>query len=242
MFVNNQNKIRLNRAMALSGIASRRKADELIKAGKVRVNNKVVFDLSLKVNQFDKIEADGKILKQENKRYLLFYKPCGYITTTKDEHARKTIYDLLPASFKNLKPVGRLDRDTEGLLLLSNDGDFINQILHPRNKIKKSYSIVLDKALSPEEVNFVKSKLSSGVVLDERLCRLDLVEGKQTKFEAVMHEGINRQIRRMFQVLGHLVVRLKRTKIGPFRLSNLRKGKYLELSKEEAYAALFQAN
>ena len=136
--------VRLNKAIAMSGLVSRRKADELIRSGKVKINNKVMVDFNTKVSPTDKLEVNGKPLRAKNYHYLLFYKPRDCITTMKDELGRKTIYEYLPKEFSHLKPVGRLDRDSEGLLLLTNDGDFINGVLHPKNNIKKTYVVTMD--------------------------------------------------------------------------------------------------
>ena len=237
--------IRLNKAIATSGIYSRRQADELIKSGKVKVNNKVVDNLSYKVLSSDKILVSGKVIEKKDFKYFLFYKPTGFITTRKDELGRKTIYDLLPSSFKYLKPVGRLDRDTEGLLILTNDGNYINHILHPRNEIRKTYLVKVKGFLTKYEVKFAMDKLLLGVYLEGKNCKVDQIKQiysdvgtyrKHTILEAVIHEGINRQIRRMFQVLGYPVIGLVRTNIGNFNLNKLAKGKYLEIKKEEAYA------
>ena len=245
--VADKNKIRLNKAIAMSGYSSRRKADDLIQAGRVKINGEVVKDLGYKISFSDKVTVnDIKLIFKKNV-YLLFYKPVGYITTTKDEHGRKTIYDLLPVKYKHLNPVGRLDRDSEGLLLLSNDGHFINQILHPSHNIKKTYVIKINSLLGPEEVDFIRNKLISGVNLNGQIHRVDSVKElrdisaksrKQTIFEAVIHEGINRQIRRMFQLTGFSVSGLMRTKIGKINLGNLKRGDFKELSKETAYAIL----
>ncbi len=239
--------IRLNKAIAMSGYASRRKADDLICAGKVKVNGKVIIELGYKVLASDKIQINNSQIYIKENIYLLFYKPRGYITTTKDENERKTIYDLLPIKYKHLNPIGRLDRDSDGLLLLSNDGDYINQVLHPKNNIKKTYIIKINAVLNSKETDFIRNELLSGVNLEGMIFKVDSIrkilgtdakEGKQTIFEAVIHEGINRQIRRMFQQLGYSVDGLKRTKIGNLNLGNLKKGHYKELTKESAYAIL----
>lgn len=244
--VENKQLIRLNKAIAMGGIASRRKADELIQAGKVKVNNKVIVELGYKVSELDKIEIENKQIKAEEFKYILFYKPCGYITTRKDEFNRKIIYEILPPDFKNLKPVGRLDRDSEGLLLLTNDGDFINKILHPKNKVKKTYIVKILQSLNAETANFIEEKMLSGVVLDGKRCIPDSIrqiipsnikDRKHAMFEIVIHEGINRQVRRMFQVLGYTISELKRIKVGELSLGKLQLGKYKELNKKEIYAA-----
>ncbi len=245
---NDKDLNRLNKAIAMSGLASRRKADELIKSGRVKVNNKVIVDFNTKVSSSDKLEVNGKLLSAKNHHYLLFYKPRDCITTMKDELGRKTIYEYLPKEFSYLKPVGRLDRDSEGLLLLTNDGDFINQVLHPKNNIKKTYLTTLDGELIKSATLMVMNRLISGVTLDGKVCKADSIkqifsnqvqEVKQTVFEVVIHEGINRQVRRMFQVLGYSVKKLKRIKIGPFNIKALQRGKFIELDKKTAYA-IFQ--
>lgn len=241
-----EEKIRLNKRIAMSGFASRRNADELIKSGKVRVNGKVINDLSFKVSLKDKIEVNGKALDIKTFKYLLFFKPKGYITTAKDERGRKTIYSLLPAEYHNLKPVGRLDRDSEGLLLLTNNGDFINKISHPKHKIPKTYLVSIDNFKKENSDEIIK-KLSSGVILDGECHKADFInqirknnayKGKQWNFEIVIHEGINRQIRRMFQNIGYSVTALKRVKIGSLNSYELEKSRklYEELEEKEAYA------
>ncbi len=245
----NIKEARLNKAIAMSGLVSRRKADELIRTGRVKVNNKVIVDFNTKVSSLDRLEIDGKPLIAKRHNYLLFYKPRDCITTMKDELGRKTIYQYLPKEFSHLKPVGRLDRDSEGLLLLTNDGDFINRVLHPKNDIKKTYSVTLDIWVVSSEVNLIINRLISGVSLDGRNARVDSIKQvipnyaqnvKQTIFEVVIHEGINRQIRRMFQVLGYSVKGLKRTKIGSFSIKDLSRGKFKEIDKKTAYA-IFQS-
>ena len=250
----NMNEVRLNKAIAMGGLVSRRKADELIKRGKVKVNNKIVIDFNTKVSHSDKLEVNGKLIKAKNHRYLLFYKPKDCITTLSDELGRKTIYEYLPREFSYLKPVGRLDRDSEGLLLLTNDGDFINQVLHPSNNIKKTYLATVEGELKKTEITLIMERLASGVAIDDRICRVDSIEQmffdqvqkvKQTVFEVVIHEGINRQIRRMFQVLGYPVKKLKRIKIGPFNIKdikNLQRGKFVELDKKAAYGIFHSEN
>lgn len=242
---NNKNLSRLNKAVALSGISSRRGADELIKAGRVKVNGKVITDLSFKVSSLDEIKVDDKRASSKELKYVLLNKEKGYITTVKDELNRKTIYNLLPEKYRNLKPVGRLDRDTEGLLILSNDGDFINKVIHPSNKVNKTYIVCLEGDFNAKTVSYIKLKLKTGVQLDGALRKADFIKeiasnasykGKQCTFEIVIHEGINRQVRRMFQAVGYTVSSLKRTKIGSISLNNINSHKYREIEKNEAYA------
>ncbi|OGI18904.1 MAG: hypothetical protein A3B68_06695 [Candidatus Melainabacteria bacterium RIFCSPHIGHO2_02_FULL_34_12] len=239
--------IRLNKAIAMCGYASRRKADDLIKKGMVRVNDRVVSDPGSKISENDRIKVNNISLRFLKNQYLLFYKPTGYITTTKDERNRKTIYDLLPSKLSHLKPVGRLDRDSEGLLLLSNDGEFINSVLHPKNVINKTYLVKMNNQLPENEASYIQEKLLEGVYLDGRIIKVDSIRylGHQTRknrkqsiFEAVIHEGVNRQVRRMFQVLGFSVAELIRIKIANLQIGNLGKGKFKELGRIEAYEIL----
>lgn len=239
-------KIRLNKAIASSGLCSRRKAEELIKSGKVKVNGKVISELAYYIFKDDDLEVDGKKLKEKSHRYVLFHKPKGYITTSKDEHGRDTIYSLLPKSFLYLKSAGRLDSDSEGLLVLSNDGYFLNELQSPKSNIQKSYLIKLQENLSDIEKNHIMQKLLKGLLIDGKTCKIDEIrkinirsqDKKHYDFEVVIHEGRNRQIRRLFQKLGYTVSRLKRIKVGSFYLGEIKKGSYREISKQEAYAYL----
>ncbi len=245
---NIDNLIRINKAISLSGYASRRKADELIKSGKVKVNGKVIFNMGLKVSlEKDEICINNEKVSKKEYIYLLFNKPAGCITTASDEKNRKTIYEILPSKYKSLKFAGRLDRETEGLMVLSNDGDFINEIIHPKKEIKKTYIVSLSNSLDRNKISDIKSKLLKGVMLDGRAMRADSVKelglnstykGKPCRFEIVIHEGVNRQIRRMFQTIGFTVTSLVRVKIGSFNLSQLEKNKsrYLEIDRSQAYA------
>lgn len=243
----NNEKLRLNKAIALSGLCSRRKADELITAKKVKVNNKLVTDLSLKVSIEEKIEVNGKKLIFKDFKYILLYKPKGFITTTSDERGRETIIDLLPKPLKHLKTSGRLDRDSEGLIIMSNDGQFLNEIQHPSKNVEKEYIVKLDKFLSNSERKSVINRFIKGIKVGDEILKAFNVgeltdvkakDKKQTRFMVVLHGGKYRQIRRMFQALGFSVKSLKRIRIGNFDLGNIQKGKYLELTKQKAYAIL----
>lgn len=246
-------KIRINKAIALSGLYSRRKAEELITAGRIKVNEKIVKDLNIKISpEVDLIKVDEKPLELKEYKYLILNKPRGYISTTNDESGRKHILDLLPSNFKNLKFAGRLDRDSEGLMILSNDGLFLNHILHPKNKIEKSYVVYLKEYLKEQEILVLKRKLENGLKISGELYKVDNVEinaitvknasdKKQTNLKIVLHEGKNRQIRKMIQYLGYSVANLKRVQVAGFSLNGIKKGSFLELSKKEAYAKLFLA-
>ena len=145
---------RLNKYIAASGLCSRRKADELIEAGKVIVNGKVIKELGFQVSNKDKVFVDKKLIHPKKLEYYKFYKPAGYITTADDEKGRKTIYDILPEEYHTLKPVGRLDKDSTGLLLMTNDGDLINELTHPSIKVPKTYIVTIDGKLNQNHIGY----------------------------------------------------------------------------------------
>lgn len=244
--INNNNKIRLNKAIALSGLCSRRKADELIKNGKVKINGKNVTELSFYVSSEDKITVNEKLITFLQHKYVLLNKPAGYITSTQDEHGRKIVFDLLPLEYKHLKIAGRLDRESEGLVVLSNDGVFLNLIQSPQNNVKKFYLATIQDFISDQEVEIIRKNMLNGVKLDNFLCKVDSIkkvhnnisDKKQTTFEIVIHEGKNRQLRRMFQKQGLSVIKLKRFKIGSFELEGIKPRQHKEISRKEAYANL----
>ena len=142
---------RLNKFIASSGICSRRKADELIEAGKVAVNGKIISELGFQIGPKDKVVVDGKLIKPLKNEYYRFYKPAGYITTSEDEKGRKTIYYVIPPELKKLKPVGRLDKESTGLIIMTTDGELINEMTHPSIKVPKTYLVQINGKLSPEE-------------------------------------------------------------------------------------------
>ncbi len=228
-------KVRLNKFIASSGYCSRRKADELIEQGKVCVNNAVVLDLGLLINaKDDKVTIDGKIIKPETLVYIRYYKPAGYITTMSDEKGRKTIYDILPEEVKNLKPVGRLDKDSTGLLILTNDGDFINSLAHPSVKVSKVYRVCAQGKLNLNDL----SLMEKGIEIEKNqiayaFARIIEFEGKNTVLEMTLYQGLNRQIRKMLEILGHPVISLKRLSMGPIDLQGLKKGQFKYLKPKQ---------
>lgn len=234
--------MRINKYIAANTSFSRRKADELIKNGKVSINGKQTLELGLDINpEKDKIEINNKLIKQKTaKIYLALNKPKGYITTLADEHGRRTVMLLVPQR-QNLKPVGRLDMDTEGLLLFSNDGEFINRLTHPKFECEKEYYVKIDGELKETD----RKKLENGIILDNTKtstetakAKINIIktEKKRTLLTMTIHEGRNRQIRKMFDSIHHPVEYLQRIRIGRIKLGNLQKGKYRLLTTEEINA------
>lgn len=226
---------RLQKIIALSGYASRRKAEDLIKAGKVMVNGKVVRELGTKASFSDDILIDGKKIEREEKEYYIFNKPRGVITSTSDDKGRKVVTDYFETN-KRLYPVGRLDYDTTGLLILTNDGELANLIMHPRNEIEKQYIAKLEGIIKGEEIN----KLKNGIVLDGTKCipkRVKLREfDKKTNtsiVEIVICEGKNHEVKRLFESVSFNVLRLKRERIGFLTLGKLKSGEYRKLNPKE---------
>ena len=222
--------MRLNRFLAAAGIASRRKCDELISSGRVTVNGRICTDFSAQPDERDHVKVDGKLVHAERAVTIALHKPAGFVSTRSDPHARDTIFDLLPAKFPRLFNVGRLDAVSEGLLLLTNDGDLAQQLTHPRYKIEKEYEVTLDR---PWE-NALTSKLLRGVVLDGKRARIShLRAAGSTRLRVVLHQGLNQQIRRMFYAVGYDVKRLVRIRIGNLRLGDLPPGHWRNLTKFE---------
>ena len=226
---------RLQKYMARCGVASRRKCEEIILGGKVKVNGKAINELGTKVNPaIDKVEFEGKIiLPEENKVYILLNKPEGYITSVKDEKDRKTVIDLVNVE-ERIYPVGRLDYDSSGLIILTNDGDLYNKIMHPRVKVVKRYIAVCTGEFTPRELDKFRKGIDIGgyITADANIKVIKVEDGKST-VEIGIHEGKNRQIRRMCSALGHDVLSLKRVAVGEIKLGYLRRGEWRNLTKEE---------
>jgi len=229
--------IRLNRYLASAGVASRRHADELIAAGAVRVNGRVVTVLGTIVGDGDIVEVSGKVVRPpEAPTYLLLNKPVGVVTTMHDPHGRRAVADLLPAGAP-VVPVGRLDYATSGALLLTNDGELAHRLLHRRFGVEKTYRAEITGRLSPEAVR----RLQRGVVLDDfraagAKVRVVAVRRDSSVVDVTIHEGRNRQVRRMFEALGHRVFALTRTHFGPLRLGALPVGHVRPLTLKEREA------
>ncbi len=225
---------RLNKFIASSGVCSRRKADEYIENGKVKVNGKVVTELGFQVSKKDKVTLEGKLIKPENLTYIRYYKPAGYITTASDEKGRKTIYDALPEEVRTLRPIGRLDKDSTGLLLMTNDGDLINQLSHPTLKVPKVYRVCAEGKLNLNDLTVMEKgiEIEEGKIAYAYASIIEF-EGKNTVLEIVLFQGLNRQIRKMLDFLGHPVISLKRVSVGPIDLSGLKKGQFKYLKPKQ---------
>ncbi len=227
--------IRLQKAIADSGFCSRRKAEEFISKGKVYVNGNKITLLGTKVNEKDEIIVDGNILAKQDKEYYIFYKPRGVVCTTKDDKGRKTVVDFFNSN-KRLYPIGRLDYDTTGLLLMTNDGEFANLMMHPKSKIEKLYIAKLEGILTGFEIKTIKK----GIVIDGIKCIPDRVKLKSIDkksntciVEIIVHEGKNHEIKRIFESVGHTVLKLKRESYGFLDLSGLSSGKSRKLTTKE---------
>ncbi len=220
-------KVRLNKYIASTGYCSRRKADELIEAGKVKVNGSVVSELGFLISTNDKVLIGRELIKPQELTYIRYYKPAGYITSMDDEKGRKTIYDILPEEVHTLKPIGRLDKDSTGLLILTNDGDFINSFAHPSVKVPKTYRVCAQGKLTLNDLTLMEKgiEIEKGQIA-YAFARIIDFEGKNTVLEMVLYQGLNRQIRKMLDILGHSVISLKRIAMGPVDLQGLKKGQF----------------
>jgi 23S rRNA pseudouridine2605 synthase len=227
---------RLQKVMAQAGIASRRKSEELIKDGRVKVNGKVVTELGLKVSSSDKVEVNGIQIEKEEPVYFLLYKPRGVISSVNDEKGRKVVTDFFQHFKERIFPVGRLDYDTSGLLVLTNDGEFANLLMHPKNEIDKVYVAKVKGIPSKENLRKLEKgiRLEDGKTAPARVKLLSADNKKQSAIvEITIHEGRNRQVRRMFEAIGHDVLKLKRERYGLLTLNGLKTGDARELTPHE---------
>ncbi|MFJ5715684.1 23S rRNA pseudouridine(2605) synthase RluB [Neobacillus sp. NPDC093127] len=227
---------RLQKVIAQAGIASRRKAEELIKDGRVKVNGKVVKELGVKVTSSDKIEVNEIQIEKEEPVYFLLYKPKGVISSVSDDKGRKVVTDFFSNYQERIFPVGRLDYDTSGLLLLTNDGEFANLLTHPSNEVEKLYVAKVKGIPLRENLR----KLEKGIRLEDGKtapAKVKMLSGDKKKQSAIVeisiHEGRNRQVRRMFEAIGHEVVKLKRERYGFLTLNGLKAGEARELTPHE---------
>jgi 23S rRNA pseudouridine2605 synthase len=222
--------VRLNRFLAAAGLGSRRHCDELIAAGRVTINGKVCTNFSAQPETRDHVKVDDKLVHTASTLTIMLHKPAGFVSTRKDLHARDTVFDLLPKKFSRLFNVGRLDAQTEGLLLLTNDGELAQQLTHPRFKVDKEYEITLDRPWDPA----LASKLLSGIALDGQRAKVARLRSlSPTRLRVILRQGINRQIRRMFQAVGYRVKHLLRVRVGNLRLGDLPCGHWRALTKHE---------
>lgn len=237
-------ELRLQKFMSQCGVCSRRKAEELILQGKVKVNGKLA-NLGDKINPYkDKVEVSGKLIKQaKEKRYIMLHKPRGFVTTMSDEMGRKDITMLTGDIEERVYPVGRLDKNSEGLLLLTNDGEFANMMAHPRTHIPKTYRVTVRPPLTDEMLN----SLITGVKLDDGYitapAEAQIIQSEDNRIVLLMtiYEGKNRQIRRMCEALGLELIRLKRIAVGEIRLGMLPQGKWRDLTEQEVRSLYSEA-
>ncbi|MGB6987153.1 MAG: pseudouridine synthase [Candidatus Aquilonibacter sp.] len=232
---------RLNKYIAQAGIASRRRADELIAYGKVRINGKVVRELGTIVAPGDKVDVSGTpIAPITNTAYLVVHKPAGMMTTMRDPQRRRTVAELIPKGMPRVVPVGRLDYDTAGVLLMTNDGDLANRLMHPRYGVEKTYRATIAGRLSPDDVK----RLHDGVALDDGQAaagaqvRVVAVRAGSSVVDVTVHEGRNRLVRRLFEALGHPVQVLVRLRFGPIALGDLPTGHSRSLTPKELSALI----
>ena len=230
--------MRIQKFLSRAGAASRRKAEAMVLDGRVRVNGIVVTELGTKVDPtLDRVEVDGTPIRLSEARWIRFHKPAGVLCTAKDTHGRRTIYDLLPREHSSLRYVGRLDLDTEGLLLLTNDGDIANRLQHPRYKLEREYEVSVRGVLSKKDL----ARLRVGVVLDDGLARPVRIKvaapvEEYGKLTLVMTEGRKREVRRLMYAVGYPVVTLRRVRFGPVKLGKLPSGKWETLSSHDVLA------
>ena len=222
--------MRINKYIAHSGYTSRRKADNLIFAGKVKINGQVINEPGIKVNDGDRVEVNGKLLEIEKKFYIKLYKPVGFITSNFDPHNEKDLNDLIDID-ERFFAAGRLDKDSEGLLIITNDGDFTNNLIHPKFKLDKEYIVKIDRKLNKNQEKRFEDGLDIGNGEKTSDAKLEYL-GDNT-YRVIIHQGYNRQIRRMFKVFNSKVINLKRIRIGKIKLSNLKEKEYRYFNDEE---------
>ena len=228
---------RVQKVIANSGICSRRKAEELILAGKVSINGVVVTELGTKVSEKDEIIVDGKVIGKEEKEYYLLNKPRGVVTTTSDDKGRKTVIDLIDTD-KRIYPVGRLDYDTTGVLILTNDGEFANLMMHPKNEIDKVYLAKVEGIPNGEAVkNLEKGVNIDGVVVSSSRVKVKKVDKEKNEafVEMTIHEGKNHQVKKMLESVGLPVIKLTRERIAFLTVDKLKSGEYRKLNNKEVH-------
>ena len=225
--------IRLNKYIAECGICSRRKADILIESGKVLVNDIVIKDLGVKIDDTkDQVKVDGKTVSKENKFvYIMLNKPKGYVTTNSEQFGRKSVLDLIDTDYR-IFPIGRLDMYTEGLLLLTNDGEFANKLMHPKNKVEKTYIANVKGNITEEKIENLRNGVDIGGYITKP-AKVRIISKYKNEIGIKISEGKNRQVRKMCEAVGLKVINLKRISIGKLNLGNLKIGEYRYLNKNE---------
>lgn len=230
--------MRINKYLADCGVASRRKCDELIAQGKVKVNGKVVRELGLDIKHTDIVLFENRAVRPSVKRvYYKLHKPKGYVTTASDEKGRKTVVELMRKVQERIYPIGRLDYDTEGLLILTNDGDITNILTHPKNNVKKTYIASVEGDITPADIKQITKGVDIGGYITQP-CSAQILDKdeKFTRVEIIIAEGKNHQVKKMFEAVGKTVAFLKRISIGEIKLGGLSRGEYKALTtKEIAY-------
>lgn len=222
--------MRINKYIAHSGYTSRRKADDLIYESRVKVNGKIISEPGYKVKDGDRVEVDGKLLSLEEKFYIKLYKPVGFITSNFDPFNEKDLNDLVDIN-QRFFAAGRLDKDSEGLLIITNDGEFTNNLTHPKFKLGKEYIVKIDRGLNKAQEKVFEKGLDIG--RGEKTSDAKLTYLGDRTYRVIIHQGYNRQIRRMFKVLGAEVISLKRIRIGKIKLADLKKKEYRYFNDEE---------
>ena len=225
--------MRINKYLAASGVASRRECDKLIQEGKVKINGKQA-QLGAEVGEDDQVSVNGTVVSVKKNEYYILNKPKGYICSVSDDKGRKTVMDLMPNGVGRIYPVGRLDYDSEGLLILTTDGALAQHLTHPSNEVPKTYLVKIEGTITENALNPIRS----GIEIDgyvTKKCKAHIVETNKeyTKIHITLIEGKNREIRKMFESIGKNVTLLKRIKVGELSLRGLDRGSYRKLSKQE---------
>ena len=225
--------MRINKYLASCGVASRRECDNLIKNGSVKING-VVASLGAEVKDGDNVTVNGNTVALKKNEYYILNKPKGYLCTVRDDKGRKTVLDLMPATIGRIYPVGRLDYDSEGLLILTTDGELAQHLMHPSNEVPKTYLVKIEGTINEAGLNPIRSGIDIGGYVTKK-CKAHIVETNKeyTKIHVTVTEGKNREIRRMFEAIGKEVTLLKRIRIGELTLRGLDRGAYRKLTQQE---------
>ncbi len=236
--------MRLQKFLAHAGVASRRAAEEIIRQGRVTVNGENITHMGVDVSDTDTVTVDGRVINcREEKIYIMLHKPVGFVSSAKDQFGRPTVLDLVTGDGMRIYPVGRLDYDTSGLILLTNDGDFTYRMTHPKHEIEKVYEALVSGMPSRDEIGRFEAGLEiENYTTAPAKLKVLFTQGENTLVQVTVHEGRNRQVRKMCQAIGHKVQKLKRISIGPVELKELPEGKWRRLEPEELESLNFFAN